>query len=111
MRSLRRTAPNPTHEKNGAPFPFVKTRLRFPKNAFRSVDLVVALLILLVLLLVVFLVLAVLLVLLLIILLAHLYSPRNVVFLRPVRVTRVYYSQNTRRYAKISCEAHKNLIE
>ena len=100
--------------KNGATLPFVKTRLRFPKNAFRSVDLVVALLILLVLLLVVFLVLAVLLilaVLLLIVLLAHLYSPRNVVFLRPVRVTRVYYSQNTWRYAKISCEAHKNLIE
>ena len=100
--------------KNGATLPFVKTRLRFPKIAFRSADLVVVLLILLILLLVVFLVLAVLLilaVLLLIVLLAHLYSPRNAVFLRPVWGTRVYYSQNARRYAKISCEALKNLIE
>lgn len=72
--------------KNGAPLPFFKTRLRFPKIAFHSTKLVVALLILLVLLLVVFLVLAVLLillVLLLIVFLAHLYSPRNAVFYGP----------------------------
>ena len=88
-----------------------------PKNClYGSADgLVILLVVLLVLLLVVFLVLVVLLialVVLLIILLVHEYSPLKLKYFGwPVWVTRCYYDQKNRRYAKISCRIIKNLVK